>query len=192
MKNILFSFNIMNRVNLFVKKNWPYIATVVLLILFIFSVSTEGFASELAEYPKIFTDSIMKPFVSEIQTSELFKSTFEPQPYMPPISQLNIESQIQSVMIDIGNGKAVSAPVQIPAQVIENIQTQKIIKYEEPKETDVLVAAQVVQLPEQEGTIKAEVNGNGDFIQVPVVVPAQTVVIPEQKAVETTMETFRI
>lgn len=187
----------MNRVISFVRNNLVYIAIAVLIITIILMLTMkEGFEGitigELAEYPKIFLEKVVEPFAKDIKTTDMYSSTFDPKPLMPAISQLNIESQIQSVMIDIGNGTAVEAPVHIPAQTIENIESQRVIKYVEPKETDVLVAAQVVQLPEQEGVIKAEVNEQGDYIQVPVVVPAQTVVIPEQVAVETTMEKFHI
>lgn len=183
----------MDRIPNFVKTNWKYIAIGVLVLALILTLTLkEGFVNDLAEYPKIFMERVVEPFAKEIKTTDMYSSVFNPQPWMPPISQLNIESQIQTVMVDIGNGTAVKAPVHIPAQTIENIQVQKVIKYVEPKETDVLVAAQVVQLPEQEGAIKAEVNDQGDYIEVPVVVPAQTVVIPEQIAVETTMEKFNI
>jgi hypothetical protein len=176
----------MDRVYKFAKVNWKSIVLIVLIFAILILVSTEGFTGDLADYPAIFMEKVAQPYVTDI------KSVFNPQPYMPAINQLVIEAQVQSVMIDIGDGKAVEAPVQIPAQTVENIQEQKVIKYEEPKETDVVVAAQVVQLPQQEGVIKAPVNTDGDYIEVPVVVPAQTVVIPEQKAVETTMETFRL
>lgn len=187
----------MNSATSFVRKNWKYIAVaVLLLVLILVLTSKEGFEGmnmgDLAEYPKIFLERVVEPFAKEFKTTGMYSSSFDPKPMIPAISQLNIESQIQSVMIDIGNGTAVEAPVHIPAQTIENIESQTVIKYVEPKETDVIVAAQVVQLPEQEGVIKAGVNEQGDYIQVPVVVPAQTVVIPEQIAVETTMEKFHI
>lgn len=182
----------MDRVYKYVKANAKYILIAVLLLVLILSMSTEGFAADLADYPAIFMEKVAQPFVSDVKSSNMFNSVFNPRPYMPAISQLTIEAQVQNVMIDIGDGKSVQAPVQIPAQTIENIQEQKVIKYEEPKETDVLVSAQVVQLPEQEGVIKAPVNADGDYIEVPVVVPAQTVVVPEQKAVETTIEAFRL
>ncbi len=187
----------MNHITTFVRTNWKYIAIGILVLALILMLTLkEGFEgmtmSDLAEYPKIFMERVVEPFSKEIKTTDMYSSVFDPQPWMPAISQLNIESQIQSVMIDIGNGTAVEAPVHIPAQTIENVQEQRVIKYVEPKETDVLVAAQVVQLPEQEGVIKAEVNEQGDYIEVPVVVPSQTVVIPEQTAVETTMEKFHI
>ena len=187
----------MNRIVSFVKNNWAFAVIVILVVSLILMLTVkEGFEGisiqDLAEYPKVFMEKIVEPFTKEFKTTDMYSSVFNPQPMMPPINQLNIESQIQSVMIDIGNGNAVEAPVHIPAQTIENIQEQRVIKYIEPKETDVLVAAQVVQLPEQEGVIKAEVNEQGDYIQVPVVVPAQTVVIPEQTAVETTVEKFHI
>lgn len=187
----------MNRVTSFIRTNWKYIAIALLVISLILMLTVkEGFEGmsfgDLAEYPKIFLERVVEPFAKELKTADMYSSVFDPKPLMPAISQLNIESQIQSVMIDIGNGTAVEAPVHIPAQTIENIESQRVIKYIEPKETDVLVAAQVVQLPEQEGVIKAEVNEQGDYVQVPVVVPAQTVVIPEQVAVETTVEKFHI
>lgn len=187
----------MDRVTRFLKVNWKYILILILAVVLVSMLTMkEGFEGmtlgSLAEYPAIFLQKIVEPFTKELKTSDMYSSVFSAQPYMPAISQLNIESQIQSVMIDIGNGTAVEAPVHIPAQTIENVQEQRVIKYIEPKETDVLVAAQVVQLPEQEGIIKAEVNEAGDFIKVPVVVPAQTVVIPEQTAVQTTMEKFHI
>lgn len=164
----------------FIKQNWMYILVIVLVVVsFSTLLITEGFA-QLAEYPKVFSDNLVG------LESTIFR------PNMPHINHLDIESQIQTVMIDIGNGNTVEAPVHIPAQTIENIQEQTVIKYVEPRETDVIVSAQVVQMPEQEGTIKAKVNNNGDYIQVPVVVPAQTVTIPEQKALQTSAEKFHL
>jgi hypothetical protein len=175
------------RIVSFLKQNWSYIlAITVMVVLISLTLTLEGF-SDLAEYPKVFMEGVAKPFVGDV-----YSSVFEPQPLMPAISQLNIESQIKTVMIDIGNGTAVEAPVHIPAQIIENIQEQRVIKYVEPKETDVIVASQVIQLPEQQGVISTEVNAEGDYIQVPVVVPAQTVTIPEQTAKETLVEKFHI
>lgn len=175
------------QVKTFLKKNFIYILVIIVLIAIIsFSLSFEGF-SDLAEYPKVFLEGIAKPYALDVYTN-----VFEPQPMMPAISQLNIESQIQTVMIDIGNGTAVEAPVHIPAQIIENVQEQRVIKYIEPKETDVIVASQVVQLPEQEGVVNTKVSDDGSYIQLPVTVPAQTVVIPEQNAKETSMEKFHI
>lgn len=178
-------------IQFFVKKNWSYIAiALIAIVLIVMLASYEGFVTELAEYPKVFTDKIATPFLKEATAS--FSSQFNPQPYMPEITQLNIESQIKSVMIDIGDGKAIEAPVHIPAQTVQNLEQQVVIKYEEPKETDVLVAAQVIQVPAQDGVISVEVSDAGDSIKVPVSIPAQTVTVPEQKAVEATMETFSI
>jgi hypothetical protein len=173
----------MDRVQRLLKDNWKYILVIVVLVVVVFAFSTSESFSDLAEYPKIFSESVAKPFVTTV---------FDAQPVMPAISQLSVESQIQTVMIDIGNGTAVEAPVHIPAQIVDRVDEQRIIKYIEPKDTDVIVASQVIQLPEQEGVIKSEVNGDGDYVKIPVSVPAQTVVVPEQNAKETTMEKFHI
>lgn len=168
----------------------------IILIIVLSSMDTfEGMISglkEYAEYPATFAEAIVPDFVKESVYDNYFvKSTETVKPYQVDISQLELPTHTATVPIDIGNGMAVEAKVQIPAQTV-SVPSQVPITLPEAQKTDVVVTAQQVQIPAQTGIIPGAIDGSSDVMKVQVDIPAQVVSIPEQNAIIPTMEPFRM
>lgn len=169
-----------------------------IIILIIILASMDGFdgmvegLKEYAEYPATFAESIVPEFVKDVVYDNYFtKSSETVLPYQVDIPQLELPTHTATVPIDIGNGMAVEAKVQIPAQTI-NVGSQVPVTLPEAQKTDVLVSAQQVQIPAQTGIIPGKIEGSSQVMTIPVDIPAQVVSIPEQKAIIPTMEPFRM
>jgi hypothetical protein len=173
------------------------IAVILIIVLYIFlkKDSFDGMVQgekSYAEFPASFVDAIVPGFIKDVVYDNYFtKSSENIVPYGLPISQLELPTHSVTVPIDIGNGMAVNAKVQVPAQTVE-LTSQVPVSVPEPQKTDVLVSAQQVQIPAQTGIIPGKVEGSSQVLTVPVEIPAQVVNIPEQNAVIPTMEPFRM
>lgn len=173
------------------------LAVVVIILIAIFA-SVDGFdgmvsgLKEYAEYPATFAEAIVPDFVKETVYDNYFvKPTETVKPYQVDISQLELPTHTATVPIDIGNGMAVEAKVQIPAQTV-TVPAQVPVTLPEAQKTDVVVTAQEVQIPAQTGIIPGAIDGSTEVMKVQVDIPAQVVSIPEQNAIIPTMEPFRM
>lgn len=174
------------------------LAGIIIIILIIILKTMDGFdgmvsgLKEYAEYPATFAESIVPEFVKDVVYDNYFtKSSETVMPYKVDIPQLELPTHTATVPIDIGNGMAVEAKVQIPAQTV-NVQSQVPVSLPEAQKTDVLVSAQQVQIPAQTGIIPGAIDGSSQVMTVPVDIPAQLVSIPEQMAIIPVMEPFRM
>lgn len=172
--------------------------TIVVIILISVLASMDGFdgmvsgLTEYAEYPATFATTVVPEFIKETVYDNYFtKSSETVKPYQLDIPQLELPTHTATVPIDIGNGMAVEAKVQIPAQTI-NVSSQVPVTLPEAQKTDVLVSAQEVQIPAQTGIIPGAIDGSSQVMTVQVDIPAQVVSIPEQMAIIPTMEPFRM
>lgn len=170
----------------------------VILVLFILVVKKEDFdgmvegVKELAEFPAIFAEKLVSADIKGIVYENYFKPATEAVMPMEVVgNQLELPSHEATVKVDIGNGMAVDAKVQVPAQTI-SVPTQDAQVIPEAKMTDTTVSAQTIQLPAQTGMMPAAVEGSDKSVLVPVEIPAQVVSIPEQQAVVPVIEPFRM
>jgi uncharacterized iron-regulated membrane protein len=175
-------------------------ATILLLVIIALSIAllmkkenfdgmVEGLQL-LAEYPATFAEKLVSGDVKGVSYENYFlPATEKVEPSSAPATQLELPSHEATVKVDIGNGLAVDAKVQVPAQTVA-IPSQDPMVIPEAKMTDVTVAAQTVQIPAQTGAMPATVEGSDMSVIVPVSIPAQVVSIPEQKAVVPVIEPF--
>jgi uncharacterized iron-regulated membrane protein len=144
----------------------------------------------LAEYPATFAEKIVSGDVKGVSYENYFLPTTQKvEPSSDFSNQLELPSHEATVKVDIGNGLAVDAKVQVPAQTVA-IPSQDPMVIPQAKQTDVTVAAQTVQIPAQTGAMPATVEGSDKSVIVPVSIPSQVVSIPEQKAVIPVIEPF--
>ena len=175
-----------------------FIVAVIIIIVLYIVLKKDGFdgliegEKNYANFPSSFVEGIVPGFIKDVVYDNYFtKSSENVVPYGLPISQLELPTHTVTVPIDIGNGMAVNAPVQVPAQTVE-LKSQVPVSVPEPQKTDVLISAQQVQIPAQSGIIPGKVEGSSQVLTVPVEIPSQVVNIPEQKAVIPTMEPFHM
>lgn len=144
----------------------------------------------LAEYPATFAEKLVSSDVKGVSYENYFlPATNMVEPSSAVSTQLELPSHQATVKVDIGNGLAVDAKVQVPSQTVD-VPSQAPMVIPEAKMTDVTVAAQTVQIPAQTGAMPATVEGTDKSVIVPVTIPAQVVSIPEQKAVVPVIEPF--
>lgn len=176
------------------------ISTVLVIIIIILSavlIKKEHFDGMVeglktyAEYPVTFAEKLVSGEAKGISYENYFlPATEKVEPSAGTAStQLELPQHEATVKVDIGNGLAVDAKVQVPAQTVD-VPSQTPIAIPEAKKTDVTVAAQTVQIPAQTGAMPASVEGTDKSVIVPVSIPAQVVSIPEQKAVVPVIEPF--
>lgn len=170
----------------------------VILVLFILVVKKEDFdgmvegVKELAEFPAIFAEKLVSGDLKGVVYENYFKPAIEKvMPMEVAGNQLELPSHEATVKVDIGNGMAVDAKVQVPAQTV-SVPTQNAQVIPVAKTTDTTVSAQTIQLPAQTGVMPAAVEGSNKSVLVPVSIPAQVVSIPEQQAVVPVVEPFRM
>ena len=170
----------------------------VLLILLIVIFKRESFdgviagMKEYAEFPSSFSESILPDFVKDVVYDNYFtKPSEKVMPMEIPSSYLEIPTHTVNVPIDIGNGMAVNANIQVPSQTVD-LPAQVPVAIPEPVKTDVVITAQQVQLPAQTGIIPTTVDGSSEILPITVDIPAQVVTIPEQQAIIPSMEPFRM
>lgn len=171
----------------------------VILILLIIILSrkenfegmTEGVVM-MAEYPAAFAEAVIPDFVKDVVYDNYFvKASGMVSPDAAPMTQLELPAHTATVPIDIGNGLAVHAEVQVPSQT-SSVPAQTPMILPMPEKTDTLVAAQTVQIPAQSGIVPGKVEGSDATVAVPVDIPAQVITIPEQMAHVPVVEPFRM
>jgi hypothetical protein len=171
---------------------------VCLILLIILLSKREGFDAltegvvDFAEYPKAFADVILPDFIKDVVYDNYFTKPAEKvEPNTYPSTQLELPSHEATVPIDIGNGLAVNAKVQIPGQTTE-VPSQVPVSLPPAQVSDVMVPAQEIKIPAQTGVIPGAIAGSPEVLTVPVTIPEQIVSIPKQNAVIPTIEPFRM
>jgi hypothetical protein len=156
-----------------------------------FEALTEGVVS-LAEYPSVYLESVVSPFVkNEIYDNYFIKPTEIVMPNALPMSQLELPAHTATVPIDIGSGLAANVKVEIPSQTVQ-VPPQEPAVLPPVQKTDVKVEASQVQLPAQTAIIPVKDSVTKEVVSVPVVVPAQLVSVPSQMAHIPVTEPFRM
>lgn len=181
----------------FTKKNYLWIILVVLFLVVVVTLSTkEGFEDfdswrSLAEYPTVFTEKVATPFLKENTFINYYlPSEKSAAPVSIDSQKLKLGGDVAKVPIDIGNGLAVEAVVKVGPQVVD-VKAQKPVKIAKHEVTDIVVDAQTVTIPKQNGVIPGKVSEDGEMIVIPVQIEEQTVEIGQQNAVIPSIEPFR-
>jgi hypothetical protein len=174
------------------------LSLIVVILIIVLLTKKENFdglvegVKDYAEYPKTFADVILPDFIKDVVYENYFnKSTETVMPNQYPSTQLELPSHEATVAIDIGNGLAVNAKVQIPGQTTE-VPAQVPVTLPAAQVSDLIVSAQEVKIPAQTGVIPGSIDGSSEVLSVPVSIPEQIVSISQQNAVIPTIEPFRM
>lgn len=182
----------------FTKKNYLWVILVILFLVIVVSLSSkEGFEDfnnkweTLAEYPATFVEKVSTPFLKENTFINYYLPSKKATGPMSVDSQhLELKDGQAKVPIDIGNGLAVEAVVQIQKQTVD-VEAQNTVQVPKHTSTDVTVEQQEIHIPKQTSIIPGKMTEDGEMIALPVTVEAQTVTVEKQSAIIPSFEAFR-
>ena len=182
----------------FTKKNYLWIILAALFLVIVISLSSkEGFEDfnstweTLAEYPATFVEKVSTPFLKENTFINYYLPSKKAAGPMSIDSQhLELKDGQAKVPVDIGNGLAVEAVVQIQKQTVD-VKAQNTVQVPKHTSTDVMVQQQQINIPKQTGIIPGKMTEDGGMIALPVTIEAQTVTVEKQTAIIPSIESFR-
>lgn len=187
----------MNQALEFFKSHPEYIVVALLILVIIIVVATkenfDGYSpvlEKLASYPSAFLQQVVAlPNKAYDTAKDFLPAIASAMPMSPPIKNLEVESQIATIPVAIGNGMSVQAEISVPAQTVD-VPAQVPMSLPTPEKTSLEVPAQVTEIKAQTGLIPTVVDGK--TIQVPVSIPTQMIDIKEQNATKSIIESFTL
>ena len=194
-KLYFFSWGLLYSMLDFLKKREVQIAIVVVILIaiIVLSVKKEGFQDfsgiwgDLAAFPAAFTESLKDSIAPK--TPEPSNAS-EPVGSMPSVQ---IEAQKVVAPISIGNGLAIQAQVEIPAQSVDVPSQVPTVPPAQLEESETKVEAQQITIPAQTGVIPGKVDEKtGAIVGIPVQIPEQVIDVQAQSAHVQVMEGFRV